>query len=170
MTGEEKRQKLKEQYKKELLERRAFIEKAKALRKMQRINKALTDMESAMHDDSDQWIDILNQETALSEAKMEMMMEDAALEVSEEENKLNEIQMQAEMAKKSAEDLVRQMKIELGLLEDTPPEDKAAEEKPAKEAVPKGDSSEKDTSETATEQDNTESSSDTTQSKTLGDF
>lgn len=163
MSGEEKRRQLKEQYKKELKERRDFIEKAKALRKMQRINKAITDMESAMHDDSDQWIDILNQETALSEAKMEMLMEEAS--VSEERKKLDEIHMQAELAKKSAEDLVRQMKIELGLLEEPPKEeegkDKKAEEPKAPEQNTQGDSSDKDASQPP---------KDSSQTKTLGDF
>ena len=164
MTGEEKRRLLKEQYKKELQERRSFIEKAKALRKMQRINKAITDMESAMHDDSDEWIDILNQETALSEAKMEMLMEEAS--VSEERKKLDEIQMQAELAKKSAEDLVRQMKIELGLLEDTP-EDKEGKEKKAAEKQSSPDSN---TQEDSSKKDASQTPKDSSQSKTLGDF
>ena len=163
MTGEEKRRLLKEQYKKELQERRAFIEKAKALRKMQRINKAITNMESAMHDDSDEWIDILNQETALSEAKMEMMMEEASL--SQEKKKLDEIQMQAELAKRSAEDLVRQMKIELGLLEETPKEEEGKEKKVEGDMAP-----EKKAQEKPSEKDSPQIPKDSAQSKTLGDF
>lgn len=166
MTGEEKRRILKEQYKKELLERRAFIEKAKALRKMQRINKAITDMESAMHDDSDEWIDILNQESALSEAKMEMIMEEAG--VAEEQNKLDEIQMQAEMAKKSAEDLVRQMKIELGLLEDTPKEEEGKEKK-EEESTPSTETSGDVSKETA-DKKSSKDTKDPPKDKTMGDF
>jgi len=146
MTGEEKRRILKEQYKKDLLERKAFLEKAKKLRKMQRINQALSEMESAMQDDSDEWINKLNQESALSEAKMELLM-DAALEKSDQE-KIDEVKMQAEMAKKSAEDLVRKMKRELGLLAEEEAKPAAGEEtapqKP-KEEVSEGPSKVDDT-------------------------
>ena len=166
MTGEEKRQQLKEQYKKELLERKAFLEKAKTLRKMQRINKAISEMESALHDDSDEWINKLNEESALSEAKMEILMEEALH--SEEQRKLDEVQMQAEVAKKSAEDLVRQMKRELGLLVEE------EEAKDPKEATPKVSEKKegKEPPKESLESNNkaSEESKDPTQNKTLGDF
>ncbi|MEM6632882.1 MAG: hypothetical protein AAF694_24640 [Bacteroidota bacterium] len=166
MTGEEKRQQLKEQYKKELLERKAFLEKAKTLRKMQRINKALSEMESALHDDSDEWINKLNEESALSEAKMEILMEEALH--TEEQKKLDDVQMQAEMAKKSAEDLVRQMKRELGLLVEE-------EENKEQPAIPQKDAKKEAGKETPAEgakleNEVKEEPKDPAQNKTLGDF
>ena len=77
LSGEEKRARMKEQFKKELRERKEFAEKVKKLRRLQNINNALDGMK--MEDDSQDWIDKLNQETAFNEAKTEMALERCGL-------------------------------------------------------------------------------------------
>lgn len=127
MTGEEKRRKLKEQYKKDLKLRKQFLEDAKRLKHSARLNKAVTElMDGVTKDDSEDWINKLNEESALSEAKMEMMMDDLTTE-----DKVAKIAKEAENEKFSAEQLVLQMKREMGLL---PKEEKKA---PKKEETPK---------------------------------
>ncbi|MEL7342205.1 MAG: hypothetical protein AAGM67_17110, partial [Bacteroidota bacterium] len=72
MTGEEKRRQLKEQYKKDLLARREFLEKAKQLRKSQKMNQTISEITSSLDmSDTDAWIELLNRESAITEAKME---------------------------------------------------------------------------------------------------
>ncbi len=114
LTGEEKRQKMKEQFKKELRERKEFLNKVKGLRRTQSINKALEGMR--MEDDTDQWIEKLNQDTAFIEAKTEIALNTTIpssvtandptlgqdLTISEEE-----------MQKIAAEQMVERMKAEL---------------------------------------------------------
>lgn len=113
LSGEEKRRKMKEQFKKELKDRKEFITRVNGLRKMQSINKALANMK--VEDDSDQWIEQLNQETAFNEAKTEMALE-AAGAVNPEGGATVEQQMamsEAEMQKLAAEQMVARMKEEL---------------------------------------------------------
>jgi len=114
MTGEEKRRQLKEQYKRDLKMRKEFLEKAKSLRSQQNINKALGEMLDGLNDDSEDWINQINQETALTEAKFEMAMDEAAAAEEQIKNIANE----AEMKRIQAESLVQQMKREMGLLEE----------------------------------------------------
>jgi len=114
MTGEEKRRQLKEQYKQELRTRKEFLEKAKKLRKMQRINEALSEINKAMDDDTDEWIRKLNEEAALTEAKMEMFIDQAT--PSLEHDKMEDLAVEAERARLSAEEMVKQLKREMGLL------------------------------------------------------
>lgn len=111
MTGEEKRKQLKEQFKRDLKLKKEFLAKAKKLRQMQNINKALGDLESQTKDDSDDLIAQLNQETALTEAKLEMAMDEA----HEQQKKLEMLAKEAEMAKISAMNMVDEMKKEMGL-------------------------------------------------------
>lgn len=113
LSGEEKRQKMKEQFKKELRDRKEFITRVNGLRKMQSINKALANMK--VEDDSDTWIEQLNQETAFNEAKTEMALE-AAGAVNPEGEATTEQQLamsEAEMQKLAAEQMVARMKAEL---------------------------------------------------------
>ena len=134
MTGEEKRRQLKEQYKKDLKLRKEFLEKAKKLRNMSNVNKALTEMTDGLTDDSDEWISKINQETALTEAKLEMALDEA----SETQKKLEDLAKEAEMEKFSASEMVKQMKRELGMEveeEETTEEGAKAEAKEGEEAV-----------------------------------
>lgn len=118
MTGEEKRRLLKEQYKKDLLARREFLEKAKQLRKSQKMNQTISEITSSLDmSDTDAWIELLNRESAITEAKMEVSL-DLAADAGEEVLKAQV--SEAEQQKLSAELLVLQMKKEMGLIEDDP--------------------------------------------------
>ena len=112
MTGEEKRQALKEQYKKDLRLRKEFLEKTKKLKQMRNVNQAMGSMIEGMKDDSDEWIEKLNQGTALSEAKLDIALDQAATE----EESLNSLAKEIEMEKMNAQLMVEQMKREMGLI------------------------------------------------------
>ncbi len=116
LSGEEKRRKMKEQFKKELKERKEFINKVKGLRRMQSINKALEGMK--MEDDSEQWIDQLNRDTAFQEAKTEMALEAANASTSDSATATEDFEKElamseAEMQKLTAEQMVARMKAEM---------------------------------------------------------
>ncbi|MEL6591977.1 MAG: hypothetical protein AAFP02_06615 [Bacteroidota bacterium] len=135
MTGEEKRKLLKEQmkaqYKKDLQLRKEFLEKAEGLKRSQKLNNVVSDIVGSLDDDTDDWIDQLNSGSAVSEAKLDMML-DQATETSRE---LDRLAKEAEMQKMAAEDLVTQMKREMGI---EVPEKPAAEERsPKEESTPK---------------------------------
>ena len=127
MTGEEKRRLLKEQmkaeYKQDLQKRKEFLEGAKRLRHSQKMNDAVSDLMKGFEDDSDEWIEKLNQGSALSEAKMDMMLDSA----SSTSRELDKLAKEAEAEKFSAENLLKEMKKEMGLL---PQEEEQPEEKP----------------------------------------
>jgi DNA polymerase III delta prime subunit len=127
MTGEEKRKLLKEQmkadYKRDLQKRKEFLDDAKRLRHSHKLNEAVSGLVSGLEDDSDDWINQLNQESALSEAKMEMMLDNESSTTKE----IDKLAKQAEEEKFSAEQLLKQMKREMGLL---PEEEETPEEKP----------------------------------------
>ena len=133
MTGEEKRRQLKEQYKRDLLARKEFLDKAKQLRKSQKMNQAITEITSSLNmEDTDAWIEHLNRESAITEAKMELSL-DLAQESGEDVLKAQA--MEAEQQKLSAEMLVLQMKKEMGLIKEEPtPEPKAADAPEASES------------------------------------
>lgn len=127
MTGEEKRRQLKEQYKRDLLARKDFLDKAKQLRTSQKMNQAITEITSSLNmEDTDVWIEHLNRESAITEAKMELSM-DSVLDNSGED--ILKVQaMEAEQQKLSAEMLVLQMKKEMGLIKEEPkPEPQATD-------------------------------------------
>jgi hypothetical protein len=128
MTGEEKRKILKEEYKKELQARKEFKEKAESLRKLKNINNALTDMTGALNDDSDDWVQKIDSETAFMEAKIEMAM-DAESTLDRE---IKEREQAVQMEKLTAKNLVEQMKREMGLLPEV--EETADPEVPAEDA------------------------------------
>jgi hypothetical protein len=139
MTGEEKRRQLKEQYKRDLKLRKEFLEKAKTLRHQGRINKALGDMLEGMNDDSQDWIDQLNQETALSEAKFDLFVDQA----SEAEKKAEQIAKEAEMQRIQAESMVEKMKREMGLLPEESEKKESEKEEEAEETTePKNEATE----------------------------
>ena len=75
LSGEEKRAKLKEAYKKDLQERKSFLEKVNAQKHLNQISSTLEDMTKRLiGDDTDEWIQKLNQESALADAKMDMVL------------------------------------------------------------------------------------------------
>jgi lipopolysaccharide export LptBFGC system permease protein LptF len=127
LSGEEQRQLLKEQFKKDLREREAFLEKMKELKQEQKIVKALESMNP--EDDTDEWINKLNEESAFSEAKTEMALE----AVKSDETPL----VDEELLKKSvAEEMVARLKAEMKK-ESEAAEKPKAEEKPEEKNPPK---------------------------------
>lgn len=118
MTGEEKRRQLKEQikaeYKRELKSRQEILESAKRLRHTSKMNEAIKGLTDGLNDDSDEWIERLNRESALTEAKMEMSLDGAF----DAEEKLDKLAKDAEAEKFSALSMVEQMKREMGILDD----------------------------------------------------
>ncbi|RMG60454.1 MAG: hypothetical protein D6722_20905 [Bacteroidetes bacterium] len=138
MTGEERRRRLKEQmkeaYKRDLRQRKEILEQAKRLRTSRKLNDAITGITGALNDDSDDWIEKLNQESALTEARMEVAL-DAETQTTEEIEKLAQA---AEVEKFSAEEMVRQMKRDMGLLpKEEPPKAQEPKEKPTDKTPPK---------------------------------
>ena len=119
LSGEEKRAKLKAQFKKDLLARQEFQDKVKHLRQSQRISDALASMSA--QDDTDEWVNKLNEETAFMDAKTELAMDsmptinvpiegaDGKVDLPE----LDNIASEKELQKIAAEELVRQMKAEM---------------------------------------------------------
>lgn len=81
LSGEEKRAKLKEEYKKELEARRAFLDRVEEKRKTAGAEKALADLlgltesNPLLGDDTDNWIEKLKTSAATAEAKIDMMLE-----------------------------------------------------------------------------------------------
>ncbi|MFN0203573.1 MAG: hypothetical protein ACKVTZ_18750, partial [Bacteroidia bacterium] len=136
MDGEEYRRKLKEQIKQEekaeLLKRKAFLNKVNEIKKQQPLVNAFENIVNANNDDTQDWIDKLNQETALNEAKVEMSLESA----EEQVKKLENVQSQIELEKLNAQKLVEDMKRSMGLL---PPEEEKAETPTVEEKTPETD-------------------------------
>lgn len=124
MTPEEKnrleREKLKEAYKAELKKRKEFLNSTKQLQTSRKLNEAISKITDSLNDDTDVWIDKLNQESAVGEAKMDIFLDQASKTTNEIEKLANE----AELAKSSAQNLVDQMKKEMGMLEIDMEEDK----------------------------------------------
>ena len=131
MTGEERRKKLKEelkaQYKKDLMLRKEFMEKASRLKQSQKMNQTISELVGSLEDDSDDWIEQLNRDSAVTEAKLDVMLEEA----SETSKELDRLAKEAEAQKFAAKSLVDQMKIEMGL--------KPKEKKPAPQGEKKAD-------------------------------
>jgi len=121
---EEERKRLKEQIKQEeladLKQRKAFLNRVNEVKKQQPLTNALNEIEkmaSGEGDDTNDWLNLLNQDTALLEAKTEM-----SLEMEEEkQKKLEQISNQMELEKLNAKKLVEDMKRSMGLLPEEAP-------------------------------------------------
>lgn len=124
------KEQMKEAYKRDLKERQAFLEQAKRLRASQTLSDAVTGITAGLEDDTDTWIEKLNTGSVLTEAKMEMALENEASTEA-----IEKLAQEAELEKFSAADLVRQMKKEMGLLEDAAI-DEILQEKPQAETPP----------------------------------
>lgn len=104
LSGEEKRKKMKEQFKKELLQDLEFKRKVQQMKKMSEIQKALESMN--YEDDTDEWINKLNEKAAISDAKLEIAFDD--IEQKAKDNKLED-----ELNKIIAEEIVNKTKSEM---------------------------------------------------------
>lgn len=112
-SGEEIRQKMKEEFKKDLRARKEFLGKVEELRQKQKLTNAFVEITEAGNDDTDEWIAKINQETAMNEAKAEVAYDSA--QMAEEERKKAEetALMEAEMQKIAAKEMVERMKAEM---------------------------------------------------------
>jgi len=111
LSSEEQRRLMKEQYKQDLRMRKEFLDKVNELKKQEPVLKALESMQ--VEDDSDEWIAKLNQETALTEAKLEMALENAPIGDGSEP-KVEAVELSDEELKKiQAAEMVAKMKAEM---------------------------------------------------------
>lgn len=136
LSGEEQRAKMKELYKKDLRARKEFLENVKEHKRQKTLTDAVLNVTGALeNDDTDVWVDQLNKESAMSEAKMEMALDSAtsAPEVTEQERLA---MSDAEIRKLQAAELVAKMKAEMEAAAKGPstPEAPKEEAKPAVEA------------------------------------
>jgi hypothetical protein len=116
MAGEEERKKRKEQikaeYKLELQKRKEILERAKGLRASRNINQALQNITGAFNDDTDDWIRKLDESSAITEAKMDLALDSAG----SSETDIEKMRREAEAETFSAQQLLKNMKKEMGLL------------------------------------------------------
>ena len=106
LSGEEKRKRMKEDFKKDLQLRQEFLEKVKGLRNTSQITQALNEMNH--NDDTDSWIEKLNTETAFREAKTEI-----ALDAANSTDGIESLKADQELDKAVAESMVEKMKRDL---------------------------------------------------------
>ncbi|MEM6263333.1 MAG: hypothetical protein AAGI38_12550 [Bacteroidota bacterium] len=151
MTGEEKRKQLKEQYKQDLKKRKEFLNKVKGARNMNTMNKAVGGILDGLNDDSKDWIDKLNEETALTDAKMDMALEGSGSTLEAVE----QLAKEAEAKALTAQQMVEQMKREMGLA----PEPEAVDQEEGEGAASTDKAAEEASAETPKKP-----------GKTLGDF
>jgi hypothetical protein len=111
-TGEEMRQKMKEQYKQDLRKRKEFLDSAKEYKRTKTLSDAVVEIQSAGEDDTDVWVEKLNQDSAVTEAKMEMALDSTNVTPPSPKVEVSAA-TEAEMRKIQAQELVRQMKAEM---------------------------------------------------------
>jgi hypothetical protein len=116
LSGEEQRAKMKEEYKKDLQKRKQFLEDVKEHKRQKTLTDAVISITSANeNDDTDVWVEKLNQESAITEAKMEMALDSSGMSssspVADEKERL--ALSDAEIRKIKAAELVAQMKAEM---------------------------------------------------------
>lgn len=89
LSSAELREKMKEEYKRELLARKQILEQAKQANKTAKLAQQLQDIEKMANlkdtDDTDEWIRRLNEISALSEAKLDIAMGNEKLQGAENE-------------------------------------------------------------------------------------
>lgn len=111
-TGEEMRQKMKEEFKQDLRKRKEFLESVKEYKRTKTLSDAVVEINNASEDDTDVWIEKVNEKSALSEAKMEMAMDSSSIDTPNPKQEVSPA-TEAEMRKIQAQELVRQMKAEM---------------------------------------------------------
>jgi phage shock protein A len=115
LSGEEQRAKMKEAYKRDLQQRKQFLDDVKEHKRQKTLTDAVVAITSANEqDDTDVWVEKLNEKSAISEAKMEMAMDSISVSgspVVEEQARL--AMSDAEIRKIKAQELVAQMKAEM---------------------------------------------------------
>ena len=106
---------MKEAYKKDLQQRKQFLDDVKEHKRQKTLTDAVIEITSANeNDDTDVWIEQLNQKSALSEAKMEMALDSSNVSSSPIADERERLAMSdAEIRKLKAAELVAQMKAEM---------------------------------------------------------
>lgn len=148
-TGEEMRQKMKEQYKQDLRKRKEFLDSVKEYKRTKTLSDAVVDISNAAtQDDTDVWIEKVNEKSAITEAKMEMALDSSVdVEIVPPKQEVSAA-TEAEMRKIQAAELVRQMKAEMEseavknnppAVVETPKQEAPATEVPAEESMPAGE-------------------------------
>ena len=114
LSGEEKRAKLKEEYKNELLLKKQFLSKVESQRHINNINNALEKILKMANDDTDLGIEKLNAESALAAAKLDLALQksDKNLDTPEKE-KYNAPPNQASNNSKTLGDSENRLKDEI---------------------------------------------------------
>lgn len=123
LTPEEKRQKMKEEFKKDLMARKEFLQKLQALKQQKKLTDALESM--APEDDTDDWIRKLNEESGVSDAKFDMILEQHGVTLGEDTSTTEP---------QTAEDILKAIKAELGDIKkpDEPLDEQSSTEGPKK--------------------------------------
>jgi hypothetical protein len=137
-TGEEMRQKMKEEYKRDLRKRKEFLDSVQEYKRTKKLSDAVVEIQSASEDDTDVWVEKLNEKSAITEAKMEMAMDSTNIDTPSPQKEVSAA-TEAEMRKIQAAELVAKMKAEMEAekasknppVEQAPaPENKVAENAP----------------------------------------
>jgi hypothetical protein len=114
LSGEEQRAKMKEEFKKDLRMRKQFLEDVKEHKRQKTLTDAVVEITTASEkDDTDVWVEKLNQESAMREAKMEMALDSAASSSTLADEKEILAMSDAEIRKLKAQQMVAQMKAEM---------------------------------------------------------
>lgn len=103
LTPEEKRQKMKEEFKKDLMARKEFLQKLQALKQQKKLTDALESM--TPEDDTDDWIRKLNEESGVSDAKIDMILEQHGVTLGEDTTNTEP---------QTADEILKAIKAELG--------------------------------------------------------
>ena len=141
MTPEE-RERFKEAEKEHLRKLKKLKEQAHLARRRASVNKALSDMAGALGQDDDpldahnEMMDKLALETAQGEARLEIALENAALEEAAQSKTPSPEELEEEMVKERAKMLLEQMKLQMGMAA-PPAQEEAPSKTISKHAVPK---------------------------------
>lgn len=85
-TNEEMIKRLKEEELKDLKLRKEYLNKVNEVKKNSGLNKAMSELENMLEkDDTDDWVNKLNEKSAIADAKTEMLLENQQEELSLEE-------------------------------------------------------------------------------------
>ncbi|MFM2375931.1 MAG: hypothetical protein RLZZ165_1028 [Bacteroidota bacterium] len=111
-TGEEMRRKMKEEFKQDLRKRKEFLDSVQEFKRTKKLSDAVVEIQSAGEDDTDVWVEKLNRDSAMTEAKMEMAMDSSNVSTPDPKKEVAPA-TEAEMRKIQAAELVRQMKMQM---------------------------------------------------------
>ncbi|MEM6646780.1 MAG: hypothetical protein AAF730_11055 [Bacteroidota bacterium] len=129
MTPEEF-ERLKEAEKAHLRKLRALKQAANQSRRQRSIGGALGNLAASNNllDENDALVDRLNQDAIMGEARLDVTLDNLNARESEREQAGQRAQFEADQKRQRADDLIAQMKRQMGLIDDSAP---AAEDSPA---------------------------------------